>query len=53
VSTVIIIGGDKARAAINQLETESIAWTEERRAAAEAMLAQFTTDAAELCSGGC
>lgn len=51
MSTVIIIGGDKARAAIAQLENESIAWTEERRAAAEALLSTFCNDTSDLCTG--
>ena len=51
MSTVVIGGGDKARAAIEQLETESIAWTTERRDAAEALLSTLCNDVASLCTG--
>lgn len=49
MSVVIIVGGEKARQRVSELESASLSKTTEWRACAEQFLADFASNAKALC----
>jgi hypothetical protein len=52
MSVIIIGGGDGVRSAVTDIENASIGWTQAKRDAAEALLAQCATCLKAVADGG-